>query len=132
MKNKKLKVFGGILLSFVTLFFLGLYVVDFLNDSEGQTTDMLIWVVIILTFFNSATWGNDSKAQKDEMGQQIKNKSGKISYYILTVFLFVLWFVYGRINESDLGSIFLLSAFCIGVIMFPIIQFIVSRRFMKD
>ncbi|WP_163528069.1 hypothetical protein [Halobacillus ihumii] len=132
MKNIKLKVIGSIVLSIVTLFFLGLYVVDFLNDSEGQTADILIWVVIILTFFNSATWGSDSKTQKDEMGQQIKNKSGKISYYILTVFVFVLWFVYSQINESDLGSIFLLSAFCIGVITFPIVQFLVARRFMKD
>lgn len=132
MKIKKFKVIGGITLSFLTLFFLGLYIVDFFNDSEGQTAEILMWIVIIVTFFHSATWGNDLKAEKDEMGQQIKNKSGKISYYMLTVFLFALWFVYSQINESDLGSIFLLSACCIAVIVFPIVQFIVARKFMND
>ncbi|MFB4166864.1 hypothetical protein [Virgibacillus sp. JSM 102003] len=132
MRNKKLKVLAGIILSLIILLLLGLYIVDFINDSDGQTADILIWIIIIVTFFHSATWGNDSKVQKDEMGRQIQNISGKISYYILTVFLFVLWFVYSQLNETDLGSIFLLSAFCIGVITFPIVQFVVSRRFMKD
>lgn len=132
MINKKLKVIGIIVLSLVILLFLGLYVVDFFNDSEGQSADILMWVIIILTFFHLVTWGNDSKAEKDEMGQQIKNKSGKISYYILTILLFVLWFIDRQISVPDLGTIFLLSAFCIGVIIFPIVQFIVSRRFMKD
>ncbi|HLQ71423.1 MAG TPA: hypothetical protein VK142_06445 [Bacillota bacterium] len=34
-----------------------------------------MWLVIILVFFQSATWGTDDKAEKDEMGQHIKNNS---------------------------------------------------------
>jgi len=58
--------------------------------TKGQTAEILMWIVIISAFFHLAKWGNDLKVQKDEMGQHITNKSGKISYYILTVFLFVL------------------------------------------
>src|SRR5699024_12831455 len=123
MRNKKLKVLTGIVLSVITLLFLGLYIIDFLNDSENPAPDILLWVVVILTFFYSATWGVDSKAEEDEMGQQIKNISGKISYYILIAFLFVLWFVYSQINESDLFSIFLRFAFYIGCIIFPVVEF---------
>src|SRR5690625_6471293 len=106
MRNKKLKVLTGIVLSVITLLFLGLYIIDFLNDSENPAPDILLWVVVILTFFYSATWGVDSKAEEDEMGQQIKNISGKISYYILITFLFVLCIVYIKLNLYDLVNIY--------------------------
>ncbi|QHS23783.1 hypothetical protein GWK91_12860 [Virgibacillus sp. MSP4-1] len=132
MNNNKLKVLVGTVLSLIIMVLLGLYIVDFINDPDGQTADILIWMIVIVTFFHSATWGSDKKAEKDEMGQRIKNESGKISYYILTVFLFVLWFVYNQMTESTLGSIFLLSAFCIGVILFPLVQFVIAKKYMKD
>lgn len=130
---KKLRVIGGILLGVIILAFLGLYVTDFLNDEDGRFADILMWLVIILVFFQGATWGNDSKAEKDEMGQQIKNKSGKISYHILTVIIFVFWLIDSLVNENlaDLGNIFLLTAFCLAIIIFPITQFFVARRLTK-
>lgn len=77
----KIRAFGGFLLGLIALVFIGLYVLDFLSDEDGQMADILMWLVIILVFFHYATWGTDYKAEKDEMGQQIKNNSGKISYH---------------------------------------------------
>lgn len=134
MKTKKLKVISGIILSIVTLVLLGLYLVDFVNDSEGRFTDIMMWFIIILAWFQFATWGNDSKAQKDEMGQEIRNKSGKISYYILTVFLFVFWIADNLINQKqgEFGNIFLFSTLCLAVLIFPISQFLVARKITKE
>lgn len=130
---KKLSVIGSVLLGVIILAFLGLYAVDFIDDENGQMGDILMWLVIILIFFHGATWGNDSKAEKDEMGRLIKNKSGKISYYILTFILFAFWLIDSLVNEnlSGLGNIFLLTALCLAMILYPSYSFFVVRRMTK-
>jgi len=129
----KIRAFGGVSLGLIALVFIGLYVLDFLSDEDGQMADILMWLVIILVFFQGATWGTDEKAEKDEMGQQIKNNSGKISYHLVTFILFAFWLIDSFINENlgSLGNVFLLSAFCLAIIIYPIVQFRIARKIMK-
>lgn len=70
-------------------------------------------------FFQGATLGIDKKAEKDEMGQHIKNNIGKISYHLVTIILFAFWLINCFINESfgNLGNVFLLTAFCLAIII---------------
>ena len=116
----KIRAFGGVSLRLIALVFIWLYVLDFLSDKDGQMADILMWLIIILVFFQGATWGTDKRAEKDEMGQQIKSNKGKISYHMITFILFAFWLIDILINEniSSLGNIFLLAAFCLTIIIY--------------
>ncbi|MFD2639557.1 hypothetical protein [Piscibacillus salipiscarius] len=130
---KKLKLVGAILLGIIVIVFLGLYITDFINDEEGQMADIIMWVLIVLVFFQFATWGSDRQTEKDEMGKQIKDKSGRISYYILTVLLLAFWFIENIVNGSlsSLGNVLILTALCLAVIIYPIVQYIFARKIFK-
>lgn len=133
MSPKKWKWIYGIAIGFLTILMIGLYVLDFLNDKDMKIADIIIWIVIIFAWFQFATWGNDSKAKNDEMGQQIRNESAKISYYILMYALFFLWVADVFVNNSleELGNPFLFAGMCLSIILYPIVQYIVSKRYTK-
>lgn len=67
------------------------------------------------------------------MGKQIKDKSGRISYYILTVLLLAFWFIENIVNGSlsSLGNVLILTALCLAVIIYPIVQYIFARKIFK-
>lgn len=60
----KIRAFGGFLLGLIALVFIGLYVLDFLSDEDGQMADILMWLVIILVVFSLRNLGNRLQSGK--------------------------------------------------------------------
>ncbi|MBE2978646.1 hypothetical protein [Priestia megaterium] len=127
-KNYVLATF--ILLSCAFVLFT-IYITDFKDGVRLGVTGVIAIVGVITTLCQLATWGFDRKVQKDEMGKKIATMSAKRSYHILTISLFVLW-ILDRIiflRKNDFGNISLFAAFCLALVIFPIVQFFSSRRY---
>ncbi|MDC7783978.1 hypothetical protein [Priestia megaterium] len=108
-----------------------IYITDFKDGVRLGVTGVIAIVGVITTLCQLATWGFDRKVQKDEMGKKIATMSAKRSYHILTISLFVLW-ILDRIiflRKNDFGNISLFAAFCLALVIFPIVQFFSSRRY---
>lgn len=124
------KLISGLFLFLVTLFLVTMYITDYMNGYNTGITDVLIFVLILLSWLQFFTWG-DPKVQKDELGKSVSNTSAKLSYFILTGSIFVLW-VIDRITfarENEFGNVSLFIALCFAVMLFPIIQFFISRKY---
>lgn len=96
-----------------------------------STGDLVSILVALTSLAQFATWGFDSKAQRDEMGQLISAKSAKLSYYLLVIALFLLWIV-DRIvflRKEDLGNATLFFALCLSLVLHPIVEFFHARRY---
>lgn len=129
--KKSTKLISGIFLFSVTLFLVSMYITDYMNGFEIRITDVVVFVLLLSSWFQFFTWGSDTKVQKDELGKNISNTSAKLSYFILTGSLFILW-VIDRITfvrKNEFGNVSLFIALCLAITIFPIIQFFVSRKY---
>lgn len=75
---EKLKLVGAILLGIIVIVFLGLYITDFINDEEGQMADIIMWVLIVLVFFQFATWGSDRQTEKMKWVNKLRIRVGEL------------------------------------------------------
>ncbi len=92
--------------------------------------------LIISYLINHITWGDPngvSEESQDEMGQHITYKSFKIGYFVLVVIMFTLlmWSegfsaLYSLDNVQNLP---LFIALCSSFIVIPLVEFIVSKRY---
>ncbi|MFE5322566.1 hypothetical protein ACFQ88_28190 [Paenibacillus sp. NPDC056579] len=102
------------------------------STGEPVTTSDLISIpILLMALMQLITWGLDSKAQRDEMGRQISAKSANISYYMMVVALFLLWIV-DRIvfvRKDDLGNVTLFFALCLSLVLQPVVEFFLARRY---
>lgn len=117
----------------ITTYFAGYMIYDGLqrNDTQNNISYIIIGITLFLAWIQFFTRGTDSKIQKDELGKQIKYKSSKISYEILTLVLLILYLVDLNYYQSEegFGNVFLLIGLGISVLLNPIIQFIMSLRY---
>lgn len=130
--NKGMKWVGGVFLFAVTLFLGTMYVTDYMNGMEIGITDVLVFLLLLSSWFQFFTWGPDPKVQKDELGKSVSNTSAKLSYFILTGSLFILW-VIDRMTSADpgeFGNLYLFIALCFAVMLFPVTQFFVARKYL--
>jgi nicotinamide riboside transporter PnuC len=130
-KKGKMLTIGWITIGFALLFYITVTWEDLINGDFLSKGNVLMLVIILAALFKLFTWRNDEKAKQDELGKHIVNKSSVIGYRILTTLLFFLWitdrFLYNHSNEF--GNLFLFVGFCMSVILLPIIQLIISRKY---
>ncbi|WHY85908.1 hypothetical protein QNH39_25585 [Neobacillus novalis] len=129
--KKSTKLICGIFLFLVTLFLVTMYITDYMNGLKIGISDVVVFVLLLSSWLHFFTWGSDPKVQKDELGKNISNTSAKLSYFILTGSLFMLW-VIDRITfvrKNEYGNVSLFIALCLAMMLFPIIQFFISRKY---
>lgn len=77
------------------------------------------------------TWGNRGEKngifQDEELGQKIVESASKISYTIL--YFLIMGAVLGDKLVNGDSNIFLLAVFVLAMLVFPVVQFFVSRRY---
>ena len=122
---------GGMILGVISLCLIGLYISDFINDKKLNVSSIMGTILLLVAWFNFITWGSDKKFQKDEMGRKVATMSAKTSYYILTVGLFILWFIDRIIfvRKNDFGNVSLFAAMCFSLVILPVVQFFSVRRY---
>ncbi|GGI16401.1 hypothetical protein [Gottfriedia solisilvae] len=89
---------------------------------------------LLILFLTAITWGSKEEKfgilQEEELGQRIIEKSSKISYFLLMVFVFLA----AVIDKLVLGSInimLLLLLLILSMITLPFVEFLVAKNINK-
>ena len=129
--KKTFFVQGWMFLCIAVILFLILTWSDLQTGDFLSKGNLLMLVILLGGGFQLFTWRNDERAKKDEMGKQISYRSSLLSYRMLTIVLFALWLIdrqlYNRTNEF--GNEMLFTGFCISLVILPVFQFILSKRY---
>ncbi|KPC69310.1 hypothetical protein [Laceyella sacchari] len=119
------------LVGLLCLLVIGLNTVEYLRGEPFDQGDVMTLVMLFVLALHLFTWGTDFKMANDEMGKQITHHSATISYHISVLGLFVFWIV-DRIvflRKGDFGNISLFAALCFVLVLHPLVQFFVARRY---
>lgn len=128
MKSRKL---GAIIFGTATLIVICYSIFKIITGKEVGFNEVLAIGSILMMFFSTITWGN--KEEKDgilieeELGQRIKERSSKISYFILLFFILVAVVAEELINGTI--NIFLLVILGLAMIILPFVEFLVAKKY---
>jgi len=128
-KKGFLTVGAFVLLGFVVY---AIFIWSDLQSGQFLTKGSLLMLAILIGGgIQLYTWRNDERAKKDERGKHIVQQSSVWGYRIMTVALFILWFMDRRMyhSENEFGNPFLFVALCLALILLPMLQLITSRRY---
>lgn len=88
-------------------------------------------IALLMMFFSAVTWGTkeekDGITQEEELGKKITERSSKISYFILLVFIFIAVVIDKYVNETS--NLFLLIILALAMMTLPIVEFFVARKY---
>ena len=115
----------------ITSYLIGTSILNYLNGENVSITNIISSVFLIMIIIEGLTWDMDFKVQKDEMGKKIASQAAMISYYILIISMFLIWII-DRIvfmRANDFGNITLFFTLCFTMILYPLVAFIVSRKY---
>ena len=124
------KKFGTILFGIAALIVIGYSITNYFQGKEVGFNEIIVSSGLVMTFLSSLTWGTnkaDGILQEEELGQRIIEKSSKISYYLLTLFIFVIigaeQMITGSINVS------MLIILGLAMVTLPFVEFLVARKY---
>ncbi|MCI0764913.1 hypothetical protein [Bacillus sp. TL12] len=134
--NQKKFIFLISLLSLLAVLIYETY--KYVTDGTMLGSTIFFGSLAFSYLLNHITWGDPngvSEESQDEMGQHITYKSFKIGYFVLVVIMFILliWSegfsaLYSLDNVQNLP---LFIALCSSFIVIPLLEFIVSKRYVS-
>ena len=122
---------GAIILGIALLIVFGYSMYKLAVGKEIGFNEILAIATLTMVFFSTITWGTkeekDGILQEEELGQRITEKSAKISYYLLLVFIFIAVSADKIINGT--ANIFLILILGLAMITHPIIEYFYSKKY---
>ena len=122
---------ASILFGLATLLVIGFTIYKITVGKDVGLNEVITISVLLMMFLSTLTWGTkegkDGILQDEELGQKITEKSSKIGYYLLTLFILVAVAADNFINETI--NIFLLLLLGLSMIILPLIEFLVAKRY---
>ncbi len=86
---------------------------------------------LLIMFLTAITWGSkeekDGILQEEELGQKIIEKSSKISYFLLMIFVFLAAVIDKLVSGSI--NIMLLLLLILSMITLPFVEFLVAKKY---
>lgn len=128
MSSRKI---GGILIGTATLGVIIFTIYKLIAGKEIGFNEIGSIGILLMMYFSAITWGTkeekDGILQEEELGQRITEKSAKISYFVLLVFILLAvaaeQLLYGSSN------IFLLIILGLAMCTLPFVEFLVARKY---
>jgi hypothetical protein len=127
MKGKEIAAL--VFLIAATLYFGGTFI-SYIKIDEASigSAELLVIIALLIGWVQFITWGTRKEVQKDEMGRQIIKDSARVSYYIVLTALLLLWIIdFFLVSKGNNYTLFI--ALCIAYITYPIIQYVLVKRF---
>ncbi|MEI3893634.1 MULTISPECIES: hypothetical protein [Bacillus] len=132
MKHKKF-IFIIIVLSLIGVLIHGAY--KYVTEGSILGGTLFAFSLILGNLINQITWGDPngvSEESQDEMGQQIKYKSFKISYFALICFMFLILIFsegFAFLLLDEIKNLPLFIALCSSFFIYPIVELIVGKQY---
>ncbi|QVY62114.1 hypothetical protein [Cytobacillus gottheilii] len=128
MKTRKI---GSVIIAIATLIVVGFTIYKIIVGKDVGFNEVITIGALLMMFFSAITWGTkeekDGILQEEELGQRITEKSSKVSYFLLTFFIFGAVVADKFINETI--NIFLLLLLGLSMITLPFIEFLVTKKY---
>ena len=128
MKSRKI---GAIILGISILIVLGFSVYKIVVGKDVGFNEIISLATLTMVFFSALTWGTkeekDGILQEEELGQRITEKSAKISYYLLLLFILIAVSADQIVNGTT--NIFLLLILGLSMITHPIVEYFYSKKY---
>ncbi len=122
---------GSIIIGIATLIVVGFTIYKVISGKDVGFNEVITIGALLMMFFSTITWGTkeekDGILQEEELGQKITEKSSKVSYFLLTLFIFGAVVADKFINETI--NVFLLLLLGLSLITLPIIEFLVAKKY---
>ena len=121
---------GAIILGIATFIAIGYTIMKYVQGGEIGFNEISVIAILVMIFLSSVTWGKsqeDGITPEEELGQKITDKSSKISYYALTLFILVIigaeQIITGTTNVS------MLIILGLAMVTLPFVEFLVARKY---
>lgn len=122
---------GSIIIGIATLIVVCFTIYKVISGKDVGFNEVITIGALLMMFFSTITWGTkeekDGILQEEELGQKITEKSSKVSYFLLTLFIFGAVVADKFINETI--NVFLLLLLGLSLITLPIIEFLVAKKY---
>lgn len=127
----KTKHIAAIIFGVTALIVIGYTIYKVVTGKEIGLNEIVVSGTVIMMFLSALTWGNDRDddgiRQDEELGQIIKEKSSKIGYFVLTLFIFLA--VAAEKIMYDTTNMFLLLLLGLSMVTLPLIEFFVAKKY---
>ncbi|UPO89933.1 hypothetical protein [Niallia sp. Man26] len=127
----KTRTIGTIIFGLASIVVVGFTIYKISIGKETGLNEVITIGALLIGFFSTMTWGTkeekDGILQDEELGQRITEKSSKISYFLLTLFIFAAVFIDNILNETL--NILLLLLLGLSMITLPFIEYLYSRKY---
>ncbi len=128
MKSRKI---GAIILGISILIVLGFSIYKIVVGKDIGFNEIISLAALTMVFFSALTWGTkeekDGILQEEELGQRITEKSAKISYYLLVLFILIAVSADQMMNGTT--NIFLLLILGLAMITHPIVEYFYAKKY---
>ncbi|MED2978644.1 hypothetical protein P4284_18310 [Bacillus swezeyi] len=122
---------GSVISGIAALIVIGFTIYKIIVGKDVGFNEVMSMGALLMIFFSANTWGTkeeqDGILQEEELGQRITEKSSKVSYFLLTFFIFGAVVADQFINETI--NIFLLLLLGLSMITLPFIEFLVAKKY---
>lgn len=122
---------GSIIFGLATLLVIGFTIYKVTVGKDIGFNEVITISILLMMFLSTLTWGTkegkDGILQDEELGRKITEKSSKIGYYFLTLFILVAVAADNLVNGTV--NIFLLLLLGLSMITLPLIEFFVAKRY---
>lgn len=129
-KVSKRKV-GGVIFGVTTLIVIGFTIYKALSGQTIGSNEILSIGIVLSMYISTITWGTkgaeDGILQEEELGQRITEKSSKVSYILITIFILIATFADQQINGNV--NIFLLILMALSLITLPFIEYLYTKKY---
>lgn len=124
-----LRKIGGCAFGITTLVIIGFTIYKSMSGQEVGFIDISSIGIAMWGFFSAITWGNKREKngilQEEELGKKITEESSKISYFLLTFFIFIMVLIDKYLNSY----ISLLILLTLSMVTLPFVEFIISKKY---
>ncbi|WP_054707914.1 hypothetical protein [Bacillus sp. JCM 19041] len=125
------RLMGGLIIGLAILVVVGFTIYKIMTGHEVGFGEISTISILLMLFFPAITWGGEKEKdgilQNEELGIKISEQSSKISYYILVIVLLIAVFIDYSMNGTY--NLLLVVILGIAMVLLPLVQFIVSRRY---
>lgn len=119
-------VFGG-----GTLVMIAVAIVHAMTGNGNAGRDVLSVGILLSLYLTTTTWGTKARAdgilREEELGKKITEESSKVSYRILTLFIFLALLVDVQLHEE--ANLFLLLLLATSFVVLPLTQWLYIRKY---
>ena len=119
-------VFGG-----GTLVMIAVAIVHAMTGNGNAGRDVLSVGILLSLYLTTTTWGTKGRAdgivREEELGKKITEESSKVSYRILTLFIFLALLADVQLHEE--ANLFLLLLLATSFVVLPLTQWLYIRKY---